>query len=96
MLMLASRRALSGLLCASILVLGACTSQESTDQEGDGAGGEPFVIGLATAQTGVIAPFDVPAVEGFRIGIDEINSAGGLDGEHPVELKVCDGRSDAA
>jgi branched-chain amino acid transport system substrate-binding protein len=93
MSMLGTRRYLTTALCVGVLLLAACTEDAGN---GGGDGGQPFVIGLATAQTGVIAPFDVPAVEGFEIGVDELNAAGGIDGTYPVELEFCDSRSDAA
>jgi branched-chain amino acid transport system substrate-binding protein len=97
MSMLGTRRYLATALCVGVLLLAACTEDAGNGGgDGNGDGGQPFVIGLATAQTGVIAPFDVPAVEGFEIGVDELNAAGGIDGTYPVELEFCDGRSDAA
>ncbi|PQA72398.1 ABC transporter substrate-binding protein [Brucella oryzae] len=55
---------------------------------------EDFQIGLATAQSGVLAPYDQPALNGFRMGIDEINAKGGLAGKYPVKLIIKDTRSD--
>lgn len=57
---------------------------------------EDLVIGLATAQTGGIAPYDQPSFAGFKMRVDEINAAGGIAGKFPIRLVVKDTRSDAA
>ena len=57
---------------------------------------DDFVIGVATAQTGGLAPYDQPALAGFRFAIDEINARGGLGGKYKVKLSVKDTRSDTA
>lgn len=53
-------------------------------------------LGLATAQTGGLAPYDAPVVEGIRIAVDELNAAGGIDGKIKIEMIERDVRSDAA
>ncbi|MCB2129538.1 MAG: ABC transporter substrate-binding protein [Rhodobacteraceae bacterium] len=53
-------------------------------------------LGLATAQTGGLAPYDAPVVEGIRIAVDEINAAGGIGGTTPIVLTEKDVRSDTA
>ena len=53
-------------------------------------------LGLATAQTGGLAPYDAPVVEGIRIAVDEINAAGGIGGNIMIELNEKDVRSDTA
>ncbi|MEP7453617.1 ABC transporter substrate-binding protein [Phyllobacterium sp. SB3] len=57
---------------------------------------EDIIIGAATAQTGGLAPFDQPALAGFRMAIDEINAKGGMAGKYPVKLLIKDTRSDTA
>ena len=57
---------------------------------------EDFVIGLATAQTGGLAPFDQPSLAGFQMAVDEINAKGGLGGQHKIVLNIKDTRSDTA
>lgn len=57
---------------------------------------EVLRIGAASGQTGGLAPYDVPAIEGMRIAVDEINAAGGIGGSIMVELTVVDTRSDPA
>jgi len=57
---------------------------------------EDIVVGVATAQTGGLAPYDQPALAGLRMAIDEINAKGGLGGKYPVDLIIKDTRSDTA
>ncbi|MCE2523310.1 MAG: ABC transporter substrate-binding protein [Rhodobacteraceae bacterium] len=53
-------------------------------------------LGLATAQTGGLAPYDAPVVEGIHIAVDEINATGGIGGSIMIELNEKDVRSDTA
>lgn len=55
-----------------------------------------LTIGVATAQTGGLAPYDGPVVEGFKIAIDEVNAAGGIGGNIKIKTIDKDVRSDAA
>ncbi len=57
---------------------------------------EVLKIGLATAQTGGLAGYDGPVIEGLHIAVDEINAAGGINGSIMIELIEKDVRSDAA
>ena len=62
-----------------------------------GAGNaEDLTIGVATAQTGSLAPFDGPVIEGFKIAVDQINAAGGIGGKIMIKTIDKDVRSDAA
>ncbi|MEL6520410.1 MAG: ABC transporter substrate-binding protein [Pseudomonadota bacterium] len=62
-----------------------------------GAGAaEDYVIGVMSAQSGYLAPYDGPAYAGFQYCIDQMNAAGGLNGTTPVKLIVRDTRSDIA
>ncbi len=60
------------------------------------AAAETLTIGLATAQTGGLAGYDGPVIEGLHIAVDEINAAGGINGNIMIELIEKDVRSDAA
>lgn len=60
------------------------------------ASAETLKLGLATAQTGGLAPYDAPVVEGINIAVDEINAAGGIGGTTMIEMIEKDVRSDAA
>jgi branched-chain amino acid transport system substrate-binding protein len=57
---------------------------------------EDLVIGLATAQTGGLAPYDQPSLKGLEMAVEEINAAGGAAGKFPIRLITKDTRSDAA
>ncbi len=57
---------------------------------------EEYVIGVAAAQSGGLAPFDQPAFAGFQFCVDEMNAQGGIAGQHPIRLEVRDTRSDMA
>lgn len=57
---------------------------------------EELIIGTATGQTGGLAPYDGPAMQGFQIAVDEINAAGGIAGKFQIKLISKDTRSDAA
>lgn len=41
------------------------------------------------------APFDVPADEGVKLAVDEINAAGGIGGKYKIKLSVKDYRGEA-
>ncbi len=73
------------LLTTTALVLAAASVSADT-----------LKLGLATAQTGGLAPYDAPVVEGIRIAVDELNAAGGINGNIMIELVERDVRSDAA
>lgn len=57
---------------------------------------EDLTIGLATAQTGGLAPYDQPTLAGFQMRVDEINAAGGIAGKYPIKLIAKDTRSNSA
>lgn len=57
---------------------------------------EEYVIGVAAAQSGGLAPFDQPAFAGFKMCVDELNAKGGIAGQYPIKLEVRDTRSEMA
>ena len=57
---------------------------------------ETYKIGVMSAQSGYLTPYDQPAYAGFDYCIDKMNEAGGLAGKYQVELDVRDTRSDMA
>ena len=57
---------------------------------------ETLVVGCATAQTGYLAPYDGPTMEGFKLAVDELNSKGGINSKIKIELIEKDVRSDSA
>lgn len=73
------------LLAAAGTMLAACGGSD------EGGGGdsadtkEPIVIGMVTAQTGPFGAIDEPPTKMFKMKINEINKAGGIDGR---QIKV--------
>ncbi|MFC4625948.1 ABC transporter substrate-binding protein [Daeguia caeni] len=57
---------------------------------------EELLVGLATAQTGGLAPYDQPSLKGLEMAVEEINAKGGIAGKYPIKLLAKDTRSDAA
>jgi len=57
---------------------------------------DKYVIGVMSAQSGYLAPYDGPAYAGFKFCMDEKMANGGLNGITPVKLIVKDTRSDIA
>ena len=57
------------------------------------AEGDPIVIGVASGQTGTLAPWDQGAARGAELAVEDINAKGGLLGR-PVKLVVRDTKSD--
>ncbi|MEM1288605.1 MAG: ABC transporter substrate-binding protein [Pseudomonadota bacterium] len=57
---------------------------------------DDYVIGVAVANSGGLAPFSQPAFNGFSYCVDQMNAEGGIAGEHPIVLEVRDTRSDIA
>lgn len=57
---------------------------------------EEYVIGVAVANSGGLAPFSQPSFDGFSYCVDQMNEAGGIAGEFPIRLEVRDTRSDIA
>jgi len=56
---------------------------------------DPIKIGGAFNLTGALASLDVPAANGAKLAVKEINAAGGVLGR-PLELVVYDGKTDPA
>ena len=83
------------LALAMMLSLVACgtnnggTNNSSTGDEGSAASGETVKIGLVTAVTGSNSLVGEEAQEGAQLAIEEINAAGGVNGQQ-LELVVAD------
>ncbi|MEM6340037.1 MAG: ABC transporter substrate-binding protein [Pseudomonadota bacterium] len=57
---------------------------------------EEYVIGVAVANSGGLAPFSQPAFNGFSYCVDQKNAEGGIAGQYSIRLEVRDTRSDIA
>jgi branched-chain amino acid transport system substrate-binding protein len=84
-------------IAALALVLGAaaCGGDEGGEaaQTTEAAPEDPIVIGSAIALTGGLSAFDLPALSGTEIAIEEINADGGILGRQ-VKLVKADTKSD--
>ncbi|MFW5933878.1 MAG: ABC transporter substrate-binding protein, partial [Actinomycetota bacterium] len=74
------------------LLLGACGGSAGDATGTEGPDGEPIAIGFLGELTGNFAIWGVPARNGMRLAVDEINDDGGIDGR-PLELVERDTRS---
>jgi branched-chain amino acid transport system substrate-binding protein len=63
------------------------------EPSGEAPSGEPILIGLSTAQTGILAPYDLQASQLFEMRIEQINAEGGVLGR-PLETQWIDTKSD--
>ncbi|MEM6384397.1 MAG: ABC transporter substrate-binding protein [Pseudomonadota bacterium] len=57
---------------------------------------DEYVIGVAVANSGGLAPFSQPSFDGFSYCVDQKNAEGGIAGQYPIRLEVRDTRSDIA
>lgn len=82
----------------ALAVLGACSSDDevassSSDETGNGADGEPIIIGMVLPTTGPAATLGEFQARGVRLAVEDINANGGIDGR-PVELVERDDQGD--
>jgi branched-chain amino acid transport system substrate-binding protein len=82
-----NRLKLAGILAGTALLSLALTTT---------ALAEDVTIGVATAQTGGLAPYDQPALAELQFAVDELNAKGGFAGKYPIVMKIKDTRSDTA
>lgn len=76
---------------AGVLTLASCvSSSQPAPSKGDDS---KILIGAVMAETGFMSPFDIPALNAMKIAVDEMNEAGGIDG-NKLELSVIDTGSD--
>lgn len=82
------------LLAVAAFVLAFAAAACGGDDDGGAADTEdPIVIGSAVALTGGLSSFDLPALDGTKIAIEEINAEGGILGRQ-VKLVTGDTKSD--
>ena len=103
------KKALSLLVAAlMVLTMAACGSSatassapaSSTPASGDASGEAPAAsfdgpikVGVLAPLTGDVSVYGIAATNGIKMGIDEINAAGGIGGQQ-IELIVLDERGD--
>jgi branched-chain amino acid transport system substrate-binding protein len=61
--------------------------------DGGSSSDEALEVGYGAALTGGLAPYDTVALNGLKLGLEEINAAGGVDGRQ-INLTVEDMKSD--
>lgn len=85
---------LLALLAAMFIAVGVAACGGSSDSSG-GSGSEdgPIKIGVASAKTGFMSPFDIPALVGAEMAVEDINADGGVLGRD-LELVHVDSKSD--
>lgn len=80
----------------SAMALSACAGSSSSDESSAGSSSSadagPIVIGAAVANTGFMKSYDDPDMAGFKIAMDEVNAAGGINGRK-IELITSDSAS---
>ena len=86
------------LMVAIALVVAACSDAEEPAEspsptEAPAVAEEPIIIGMAIGLTDFMAAFDLPALNGAQIAVDEINEAGGVLGRQ-LEIVTADTKSD--
>jgi branched-chain amino acid transport system substrate-binding protein len=88
-----SKIGVAGAVALAVLALAGCSSPAS-DSSGSSGGDDsgPIVIGGAIASTGFMSSYDQPAWAALKIGVDEVNASGGIDGR-TIELIQSDSAS---
>lgn len=62
---------------------------------GQAPSGDPILIGISAAQTGILAPYDLQSGQLLQMRINQINAAGGVLGR-PITTEWIDTKSDKA
>lgn len=87
--------ALAGLLAS--LVLAACgDDDEGGDGDAGADSGEPITIGITTAQSGALEPYDRQGSQMLQMRLEEINEEGGVLDGREFEVEWLDTESDRA
>ena len=80
------------LVAFGLAAYGAMASS-SGSQPNSRHAGNPLLIGVVSAQSGFMSPFDVPARAGVQRAIDDLNKSGGLLGR-PLKMIFWNSKSD--
>lgn len=92
---LRGRRAAKASICLSMLVVLAlaagCGGSDSSSKSAKSS--DPIIVGAAMAKTGTFSQYDIPALNFFKLKMNDINAAGGINGRK-LELVESDTRSD--
>ena len=85
------RRRFAMISLSLLLVLSMMVSVRSTVAQDE----DPIVIGAAVHQSGWMAAYDLPPLEGAQLAVEKINEAGGVLGR-PLQIIERDGKTDPA
>ena len=66
-----------------LLFTAACGSQSTAPSDDKG----PIILGAVLAETGALAPFDLPSYQGLKLAVADANAKGGIDGR---KIKLLD------
>jgi branched-chain amino acid transport system substrate-binding protein len=80
----------------ALVIAAGCSASPPSEAPDEGEEASELLVGVATAQSGFLAPYDQPALRGLQLRVDEINQAGGIGGQTTIKLVIKDTRSDAA
>jgi len=86
------KRSLS-LAVALVLLVGLVVMATTVGRAAHAANSKPITIGFATAETGIIAAFDKPGVQGAEMAIADLNKKGGILGRK-IKIVHADTKSD--
>jgi ABC-type branched-subunit amino acid transport system substrate-binding protein len=78
------------------LGLAACGGGGDDNGDGGGGGGGPIVVGITTAKSGALEPYDRQGSQMLIMRLEEINKEGGVLGGRQFEVKWLDTASDRA
>jgi branched-chain amino acid transport system substrate-binding protein len=76
------------------LGLAACGGDDDDDDGGGGGAEEPIVVGITTAKSGALEPYDRQGSQMLIQRLEEINEEGGVLGGRQFEVKWLDTESD--
>jgi branched-chain amino acid transport system substrate-binding protein len=91
------RRLVALVAAVAIATLGAgCGRNDKSSGSAGGAlkQGTTLKVGYAASQTGRLAIFEQPFIQGLKVEVNKINQAGGIDGKTKIQLDIRDAKSD--
>jgi branched-chain amino acid transport system substrate-binding protein len=86
--------ALVVVVAVAVIAAGCGGNNDSGGSGGDLKQGATVKVGYAASQTGRLAIFEQPFIQGLKVQVDKINKAGGIDGKAKIELDIKDAKSD--
>jgi branched-chain amino acid transport system substrate-binding protein len=84
----------AGAITAAVLVAGCGGGDSGGASGGKLEKGQTLKVGYAASETGRLAIFEQPFIQGLKLAVDDINKKGGIDGKTKIELTIKDAKSD--